>query len=58
MADAIAYAKIKPSFKGYDEFTTELQNELNDNVFNAPNKTVRQAIDELLPKLNEILAGQ
>ena len=58
MADAVAYAKIKPSFKGYDEFTTELQNELNDNVFNAPNKTVRQAIDELLPKLNEILAGQ
>ena len=58
LAGAVGYAHIKPSFKGYDEFTTALQNELNDNVFNAPNKTVRQAIDELLPKLNEILSGQ
>ena len=58
LADAISYAKIKPSFRGYNDFTTALQNELDENVFNAPNKTVRQAIDAVLPKLNEILAGQ
>jgi multiple sugar transport system substrate-binding protein len=58
LADAIAYAKIKPSFKGYNDFTTALQTELDENVFNANNKTVRQAIDDVLPSLNEILAGQ
>lgn len=58
LADAIGYAHIKPSFRGYNDFTTALQNELDENVFNAPNKTVRQAIDEVLPKLNEILAAQ
>ena len=58
LADAIGYAHIKPSFRGYNDFTTALQNELDENVFNAPNKTVRQAIDEVLPKLNEILARQ
>jgi multiple sugar transport system substrate-binding protein len=58
LADAIGYARIKPSFKGYNDFTTALQTELDENVFNANNKTVRQAIDDVLPSLNEILAGQ
>ena len=58
LADALAYAHIKPSFKGYNDFTTELQTELDANVFAEPNETVREAIDKVLPKLNEILAGQ
>ena len=39
LADAIAYAQLKPSFKGYDECTTILQTELDANVFNEPKKT-------------------
>jgi multiple sugar transport system substrate-binding protein len=58
LADAISYAHIKPSFKGYDEFATTLQTELDANVFEAANETVRQAIDKVLPKLNALLAGQ
>jgi multiple sugar transport system substrate-binding protein len=58
LAGAIAYAHIKPSFKGYDEFATTLQTELDANVFEAANETVRQAIDKILPKLNALLAGQ
>jgi multiple sugar transport system substrate-binding protein len=58
LADAIAYAHIKPSFQGYDEFATTLQTELDANVFEAANETVRQAIDKVLPKLNALLAGQ
>ena len=33
LADAIAYAHLKPSFKGYDEWTTALQTEIDANVF-------------------------
>ncbi|MEO5940078.1 MAG: sugar ABC transporter substrate-binding protein [Candidatus Limnocylindrales bacterium] len=58
LADAIAYAHVKPSFKGYDEFATTLQTELDANVFQQPNETVRQAIDKVLPDLNAILARQ
>ena len=58
LADAIAYAHVKPSFQGYDEFATTLQTELDANVFQQPNETVRQAIDKVLPDLNAILAGQ
>ncbi len=43
-ADSLAYAKLKPSFKGYDEFTTMLQEELDTNVFNAANKTAKDAL--------------
>ena len=35
-----------------------LQNELDTNVFNAPNKTAKQAITDVLPELDGILAGQ
>jgi multiple sugar transport system substrate-binding protein len=58
LADALAYAHIKPSFKGYNAFATALQTELDANVFMEPNKTVRQAIDGVLPDLNALLAGQ
>jgi multiple sugar transport system substrate-binding protein len=58
LADALAYAHIKPSFKGYNDFTTELQTELDANVFQEPNETVREAIDKVLPELNKILAEQ
>jgi multiple sugar transport system substrate-binding protein len=56
-AAAIDYAHLKPSFRGYNEWTTRLQDELDTNVFNAPNKTVRDAIDSVLPDLDAILAA-
>src|SRR3954452_2797346 len=57
-ADSLTYAKLKPSFKGYDEFTTTLQNELDTNVFNAANKTAKDALATVVPQLNQILAAQ
>jgi multiple sugar transport system substrate-binding protein len=58
LADAIAYARIKPSFKGYNDWTTELQTELDANVFTEPKKTAKQALTDVLPKLDAILASQ
>jgi multiple sugar transport system substrate-binding protein len=58
LADSLAYAHIKPSFKGYNDFATTLQTELDANVFNEPTETAKQAIDKVLPALNELLAGQ
>ena len=58
LADAIAYAHLKPSFKGYDEWTTALQTEIDANVFTAPKKTAKQAIADVLPQLDGILASQ
>ena len=58
LADAIAYAHLKPSFKGYDEWTTILQNELAASVFDAPKKTAKQALTDVLPQLDGILASQ
>jgi len=58
LADAIAYARIKPSFKGYNDWTTALQTELAANVFNEPKKTAKQALTDVLPKLDAILADQ
>jgi multiple sugar transport system substrate-binding protein len=57
-ADSLAYAKLKPSFKGYNEFTTILQGELDENVFNAANKTAKQALTDVVPQLDALLAGQ
>jgi multiple sugar transport system substrate-binding protein len=57
-ADALAYAHLKPSFKGYNEWFTALQtDELDPNVFQEPNETARQAIDKVLPGLDQILAN-
>ena len=58
LADAIAYAHLKPSFKGYNDWTTALQTELDANVFTDPTKTAKQALTDVLPQLDGILAGQ
>ena len=58
LADSLAYANLKPSFKGYDEFATTLQEELDTNVFNTPNKTAKDALADVVPQLNAILAQQ
>jgi multiple sugar transport system substrate-binding protein len=58
LADAIAYARIKPSFKGFNDWTTALQTELDANVFTEPKKTAKQALTDVLPSLDKILAGQ
>lgn len=58
LADAVAYAHIKPSFKGYDDFATTLQTELDANVFNEPLKTAKEALDAVVPELNSLLASQ
>ena len=56
-ADSLAYAKAKPSFAGYEEYTTILQTELNENVFNAPNRTAKEALDSIAAQLDELLAN-
>jgi multiple sugar transport system substrate-binding protein len=57
LADALGYAHLKPSFKGYNEFTTVLQGELDEHVFNAPDETAAQAVAKVKDQLNTILAG-
>ena len=57
-ADAIAYAHLKPSFKGFNDWTTALQDELDVNVFTNPNKTAKQALTDVVPDLDSILASQ
>ncbi len=56
-ADALAYGHLKPSFAGYEEFNTVLQGELDENVFNAPNKTAADAISAVNDELNKILTA-
>jgi hypothetical protein len=58
LADALGYAHLKPSFKGYNEFTTVLQGELDEHVFNAPDETASEAVAKVKDQLNQILAGQ
>ena len=58
LANALTYAHLKPSFKGYDEFATALQGELDPHVFSAPDETAAAAIDNVKAQLNQILAGQ
>ena len=54
-ADALAYAHLKPSFKGYNEFNTALQDELDDKVFNDNQLTAKAALDEVTPQLQKLL---
>ena len=56
-ADSLAYAKAKPSFAGYEEYTGILQTELDENVFNANNKTAKEAVDTVAPELDALLAN-
>ncbi len=58
LADALVYAHLKPSFKGYNEFTTLLQGELDEHVFNAPDETAAAAVAKVKDQLNKILAGK
>jgi ABC-type glycerol-3-phosphate transport system substrate-binding protein len=57
LGGALGYAHLKPSFKGYNEFTTILQGELDEHVFNAPDETAAQAVAKVKEQLNKILAG-
>ena len=54
-ADALTYAHLKPSFRGYNEFTTALQDELDSKVFNDNSLTAKAALDEVAPKLTKLL---
>jgi len=58
LADSLSYANLKPSFRGYNEFTTILQGELDVEVFNAPNKTAAEALADVVPQLDAVLASQ
>ena len=58
LADAIAYARIKPSFKGYNDWTAALQEQLDTEVYTLPNMTARAAIDAVIADLDAILASQ
>jgi multiple sugar transport system substrate-binding protein len=57
-ADSLAYANLKPSFAGYNEFTTMLQGELDANVFNQPTKTAAVALADIVPQLDAMLAAR
>jgi multiple sugar transport system substrate-binding protein len=54
-ADALAYAHLKPSFRGFNEFSTTLQDELDAKVFNEKQLTAKAALDEVTPKLQKLL---
>ncbi len=54
-ADALTYAHLKPSFKGYDEFSTTLQDELDSKVFNDNSLSAKAALDEVTPALQKLL---
>ena len=54
-AGALAYAHLKPSFRGYNEFTTALQDELDSKVFNDNQLTAKAALDEITPTLKGLL---
>ena len=54
-ADALTYAHLKPSFKGYNEFNSTLQDELDSKVFNDNQMTAKAALDEVAPKLQGLL---
>ncbi len=58
LAASLSYANLKPSFAGYNEFTTILQGELDTNVFNEPKKTAAQALADVVPQLDAVLAAQ
>ena len=57
-ADALAYAHLKPSFKGYNEFSSALQDELDANVFNDKQLTAKAALDEVTPAARSSSCGQ
>ena len=54
-ADALAYAHLKPSFKGYNEWSSALQDELDSKVFNEKLLSAKAALDEITPALQKLL---
>jgi multiple sugar transport system substrate-binding protein len=54
-ADALAYAHLKPSFKGFNEFSGTLQDELDTKVFNDKQLSAKAALAEVTPKLQQLL---
>ncbi len=54
-ADALAYAHLKPSFAGFNEFSGTLQDELDSKVFNDRLLTAKAALAEVTPKLQQLL---
>jgi multiple sugar transport system substrate-binding protein len=58
LAASLEYARLKPSFAGYEEFTALLQEELDTQVFNEPNKTAAQALADIVPQLDAFLASR
>jgi multiple sugar transport system substrate-binding protein len=54
-ADALSYAHLKPSFKGYNEFSSALQDELDSKVFNDNQLSAKAALDEVAPQLQQLL---
>jgi len=54
-ADALAYAHLKPSFKGYNEWSGALQDELDSKVFNENLLSAKAALDEITPALQKLL---
>ena len=54
-ADALSYAHLKPSFAGYNEFSSMLQDELDTKVFNDNAMTSKAALDEVTPGLQQLL---
>ena len=54
-ADALTYAHLKPSFKGYNEFSGTLQEELDTKVFTDKQLSAKAALDEITPKLQQLL---
>lgn len=54
-ADALAYAHLKPSFKGYNEFSGALQDQLDTKVFNDNTMTAKAALDAVAPALQKLL---
>lgn len=54
-ADALSYAHLKPSFTGYNEFSGMLQEELDTKVFNDRQLSAKAALDEVTPKLQQLL---
>jgi hypothetical protein len=55
-ADALAYAHLKPSFAGYNEFSSALQDELDTKVFNDNTMTAKAALEEVTPAIQKLLA--
>jgi len=53
----VASGRLKPSGKHYDECATSLPPELDTHVFNAPDKTAKDALAAVVPELNAQLAG-